>query len=242
MNTAHLNVFSQSVGVGGLLPFAYYKFDSNANDSIGTNNGTASSITYVNDANLAGLSASLTISTSYIDVPDSPEFSFTNGVNDLPFTIAFSYKCNKISGNQFFVSKRILSGSDEWQIIYSAGAFKITLIDPLGAGVGYVESSYSLPLVLGNYYHITATYNGSGLASGLKIYVNDIDGGVAITSGTYTGMSNTIAQVRIGQSGWVVGSNTVVGLMDSLAFYNTEATPTEVTEIYNKLINKIELG
>ena len=181
------------------------------------------------------------LGTHYMDIPDSDDFSFTDGAgNDTACTIAFSYKCNKTT-QQWFVNKRSDLGSNqEWWCLHNGSQFYFAFHDNTTGG--QINVKYVTPLVIGNYYHIVITYDGSGVQGGITMYVNDVDVSTRGIIGAYNGMSNTTAPVRVAQTGWGIAGNNVDGLIDSLAFYNTEATPSQATDIYNKLINKIELA
>ena len=92
-----INPYRFKVAPSGDIPLANiiseYKFENNVLDTVGTNDGTATGVTYVTDmvSKAGSLGAS---NTSYITVADADNLSFTNGSNDLPFSISFLIKFN----------------------------------------------------------------------------------------------------------------------------------------------------
>ena len=63
---------------------SYWKFDGNANDSVGTNNGTATNVTYT--TGLVGNTANFNGTNSKVVVPDANNLSFGNGTSDVDFS------------------------------------------------------------------------------------------------------------------------------------------------------------
>ena len=76
----------------------------------------------------------------------------------------------------------------------------------------------------------TATYDGSNLATGLKIYINGVE---AVTQHlshlVYNGMSLTTSNLDLGNG----NSNSYVGDLDECSIYDKELSAAEVLEIYN---------
>ena len=108
MNTAHLNVFSQLEAIAGVTPFAYYKFENNGNDSVGTNNAaTIGAPTYLTTGVFAGVSTRLDDPNEYFEIPDADEFSFTDGANDKPFSIAFSFKPEQAKNHSLLYKREV---------------------------------------------------------------------------------------------------------------------------------------
>jgi hypothetical protein len=221
---------------------AWYNFNNNVLDATpnahnGTEVGTPSYLTgiignainFQNDATLR-----------YVTVPDSDDFSFTNGVNDLPFSISFWVQnlANSATGN-WYVSKRTGTLTNaEYQIFRFTGSSQLVIALCSGGNFNNrIEClSTANPFALSTWAHIVFTYNGSGLASGLRIYVN----GVNVTSstatvGTYTGMSNTAANLGFGQALFsLINGLKHRGYMDLLGIWkNRELTLAEVNQLYN---------
>lgn len=90
---------------------SYYKLDSNSNDSIGSNNGTDTSVSYV--AGKIGNAGSFNGSTSYINIPDSTTLSFTNKI----CTWNFWFKTS--STTQACLISKMQSGNYEYAVYIS---------------------------------------------------------------------------------------------------------------------------
>src|SRR6478736_4152257 len=68
---------------------AYYKFDSNSNDfTKNSHNGTDTSVNYATAGKVSN-SATFNGTTSFINVPQSNDFDFSNAGGDIPFSVSF---------------------------------------------------------------------------------------------------------------------------------------------------------
>lgn len=202
----------------GLALVAWYKFENNINDSAGSNDGISSqNLTYVSDAD--GFAGSFNGFSSNVTIPDTDDFSFTDGVTDLPFKISLTWKCTRLSGTQLILNKRDnLSTGNEWQIATVGNTFRTDILSFNGSGL--LTATITDPLVLNKYYDIEVNYDGSGLHTGLKITVNGVESTVSSVTGTYNGMSNTNSVVMIGDAGWSPNSGFGVGgLIDNVKIY-----------------------
>jgi hypothetical protein len=105
-----------------------------------------------------------------------------------------------------------------------------------GGGGDTLQAYYDSAPVLNNnnWNNVVATYNGSGLNSGLKLYIN---GSVVSTTniGTLTGeLSAGDNTLRIGNSNsFPSTTNNIDGLIDETVIWNKELTSTEVSTLYN---------
>jgi hypothetical protein len=84
----------------------------------------------------------------------------------------------------------------------------------------------------GEWHHITATYNGSGAASGMTIYVDGALEPSVIGLDSLAGSIDTTEPFRIGE-GDVGGFESFTGNIDDVAVYSKELSSGEVTTIYN---------
>ena len=159
---------------------------------------------------------------------DSADLSFTDGVgNDQPFSI--SCKCRYTAGGTV-LSKYGAPGTREWVFGFSVNYFYFGLTDASGTGF---MSRYVGPLSTGVDYTITATYTGSKITTGIKIYVNgDLTTSSDYSSGTYSGMSNTAAPVEIGAVTGFLGGP-FAGRVWDLRVYSTELTTDEVAWLHD---------
>jgi hypothetical protein len=221
---------------------AYYPLDSNANDFSGKGyngtlvgpplfflNGVVNNCSdFVNDG-----------SFRYINIADQDDFSFTNGTNDVPFTISTWVYFSSFSTNgNWLISKRTnSSGGDEYQFAYSTslGLVTFTLYDKANNAVFLRCRSLAMPS-LNTWINYAITYDGSGTLAGLNLYQNGVIQNNKQLAGTYTGCNNGSSIVRLGMTSWTVDAIFKhKGLMDETAFWkNRELNATEILELYNK--------
>jgi surface protein len=212
---------------------ASYNFDTNFTDYTGNHPLTATgSVT----AGVAGGKVSncsdFNGTTGYLTAADSDDFSFTNGVNDLPFSISFWFNFDSGASASNFVQKRNASSDFEWQIIGSSSSIFIDCFSN-GIAADKLRKRYSATFNNNTWYHFTATYDGSGNNSGLKIYIDGLLTAAANQStGTYVGMTNFVSNTWIGTEDGITGM--LNGQIDELHIWkNKELTAAEVTDIYN---------
>ena len=78
--------------------------------------------------------------------------------------------------------------------------------------------------------HVVCTYDGSGNKNNVNIYLNGVlDNSTAISSGTYTAMSNTSQPFEIGRYN---GGSYADGSIDEVSVFNTELSQSDITAIY----------
>ena len=217
---------------------ASYNFDSDFTDYTGTNNPSSTNLV---TAGVAGGKVSNAVDfqnslSSYIVIPDSDDFSFTDGVNDLPFSISLWVKFDTLGNVGAFVWKGGGPSDREYRLQTQTATqgFVIKIMDPTTNVLERFALS-GVNIVTGNWYHIVATYDGSKTGAGLNLYVN----GVASTetpveTGTYTGMVNSSFPLAIGNRADTLSALSIDGLMDEVHIWkNRELTAAEVTDIYN---------
>jgi len=205
---------------------AYYRFNNDLIDQVSANNGTGTAITYTQGK--SGNAASFNGSSSFISIPDNNDFSFTDGVNDKPFSIAMAVKFNS-TGNGWLISKRN-SSNIEWQVFKYSGKLSVQLYSSDNSAISKSTDIAFVPTV-GVWYHFTFIYSGVGNP---KIYINAVLQSTTNTNvGTYLRMSNTIAPIIIGKAGWFSGLF-FNGAMDCLPIFNKELSQSEITNIFDK--------
>lgn len=216
---------------------ASYSFDTDFSDLTGNHPLTATGTV---TAGVAGGKVSNAVElaggTDYMTAADSDDFSFTNGVNDLPFTISTWFYMDTIDflSGQWLVCKRDLTGS-EYQIAYYQGYLLVALYSQLNTSNNNLQLTHTVALSTATWYHITVTYDGSATAAGIKLYLNGSSVALTdISAGIYTGMTNTNALLWLGAGGWNPPNHTLDGKMDETHIWrNVELTAAEVLNLYN---------
>jgi hypothetical protein len=105
-------------------------------------------------------------------------------------------------------------------------------------GIGQTLTSNAIRVFSSNvlsinpWYHVVVTYDGSKLANGIKIYINNSNTTLTTNYDTFTGSSINSQIVQFGRAG--LGGTHFNGIMDEIAIYNKELTPSEITQLYNE--------
>ncbi|PJJ08665.1 concanavalin A-like lectin/glucanase superfamily protein [Flavobacterium sp. 1] len=222
---------------------AYYKFNSNAIDSTGLSpNGTVTNATFVTGK--MGNAINFNNNTARVDFSDHDNFSFTTGNgNDVPFSISmWVYFTVFNSGNPTFngnwlINKRAdTPGTDEWQLALYEGNLYFSKFDRVTKN-NYQYIIVANPFTLNTWYHIVVTDNGTKTVAGLRMYINSaLISTTPIEVGTYTGMPNSSALMRIGLNAWnlITPSIRHQGNIDEVGIWKNRClTPREISELYN---------
>lgn len=207
---------------------AHYPLNSNSNDVINAQNGSDTSVSYAN-AGVKGNCATFSGVSSYFDVADSNNFSFTNGSSNTPFSINFWFKIPSWS-NALILNKRDTSNF-EWQLVTESGTnlvFRWYSQNNISLPQSFTITNANTLLTVNNWHMITITGNGNNNSvNEVNIYIN---GGLRTITRPATGrlcMLNTTGILRAGR---------ISGAIDGLRFWkNRELTSTEITNIYTTL-------
>lgn len=127
--------------------------------------------------NLASAHAALDFdgTDDYINLGNESAFSFGNGSTDEAFSISVWAKFADGSATQALVNKStILSGSTnqgEYALLLnSSERLYFRLIDE--DATAYIQKDSNSPLATDTWLHIVGTYDGTGSASGINLYVD----------------------------------------------------------------------
>jgi hypothetical protein len=121
------------------------------------------------------------------------------------------------------------NGSTGYLVFISASRMSIFFLDKTLPG--YIQLNGSTPIDLDTWYHVVFTYDGSGIANGVELYVNsnletktvlkdDIAGGSIISPATF----------NLGGTG---ASYFLNGYMDEVVIYDNVLSLSQVQERYN---------
>jgi len=225
--------FAKKTGSINLLNglFAYYPLDSNTNDLKNGYNGTGTAITYV--AGGINNEASFNGTSSKISIPNQADFNFTDGTNDKPFTISFTYVQNPVSDATLFIISK--NNTDfQWEVLLISRKISV-ILGRQSTGQNIRRDGLNM-LTTGTRYKITITYDGSKSETGIKIYKNNVDeSGATFPNASYTGMQSTTSEVTIGK--WLPNAQYITGTLDDICFWNRVLTTDEITANYNRTIN-----
>ena len=182
---------------------------------------------------------SLDGTNDHVLISDQDDFSFTNGSNDLPFSIsAWVYVGDISSDDGPFISKaNFTTGGNEWLFKHGNGKLQFFLYDNISSAAGYSIRTQAPSATLSDttWHHVVATYSGNGSQTGIKVYT---DGSQTTSTqsanGSYSRLRNTSTPVVIGATQDLANANRVFEdrIADCVVF-NKELTLAEVQEVYN---------
>jgi surface protein len=239
--TSLINTYGWTITDGGgvLTNESYlvasYNFDVDFTDYTGTHNATlgAAAVTAGFAGGVVSNCADFDGVNGFLSVLNSADFSMTDGVNDVPYSISFWVKFDTTIIDQWFINKWAGIGQREWIVALNSSGNLAWIISD-GSGSNYIRSDYAWSPTLSTWYHLVFTYDGSTLDTGLKTYINgSIVSAAQSTVGTYTGTVNTGFNTIIGEDPSTTSAN-LDGQMDELHLWKgRELTAAKVLDIYN---------
>ena len=245
-NIAKSQVFSNSLRNSLMLDLvSEWKFEEGIGQTVvnswgGTNNCILGDTTAIADNDPMWITSGCVYGNclsfdggDYVDCGDSDSLSFGNGLTDNPFTISVWIKASLASGG--IVTKSISSSTGEYYLLLSGTGIYLRLVDD--SANGYIGAYCSYSPYFNNWTHVTATYDGSGLYTGIKIYINgSLQSVSSANTGTYVAMENSLVSLKIGKR-----DSYISGLVDDVRIFNANLPTSQIKESYylglNKLLN-----
>ena len=222
-----------STEIDGII--SYWPLSANSNDSVGSNNGTDTSISYV-AGGIIGDQADFSASTSAnISIADSPTLSFPLQ----PFSISFWFEWDSITTSMFF-SKRDLTIASiiEYDFYYQAG-FTYFRVFSGGTNANFmrVQTGFLGTAVTGQLYNFIITYDGGTTNTGLNVYqngsINTSPPPIHSTTGTFVSMTDTATPLMLGKI-QIATTFSLNGKMSEAYLFDKELTPSEALFVYNE--------
>lgn len=222
---------------GGSIPstlltnlVSVYKAESNANDSFGTNNGTAQGgLTYS-----IGKSGNAFIgngTNAYVSLPDN-SWNFTGSMSINIWAYLSSSSVNSVLISNYYYSA---GGRDYGFVLEHQNNGNLRFyMQTLSNSPVIVSTSYAGRYNNWKMITITKLQNGA-----LRMYIDGVN--VATDNTTYNIYYNTINYSSINAArylGVTYGYLENNGKTDEFGIWNKELTSTEVTELYNTSIGK----
>jgi len=176
--------------------------------------------------------------SSVATVAQDPKLSFTDGVNDTGFSFAFKCRLDSSSAvDRTLISKFNLVAAEKEYRIYHASNNRIYAErrSTSGADFRYTYSTAN-PITVGEWAHVVVVFNAAGPDTSTtfanatqQIFVNGIEvTDTSLSTGTYTGMSSTNGQLRIGAR---EGQDYWSGHISDVKIFNKTLTSTEIAEL-----------
>lgn len=217
---------------------AYYKFDNSLIDATGFSpTGIETGIDYVSGK--TGNAARFDSPTDRITMADNINFSFTDNVNDIPFSInMWVYFTGFSSTSNTLINKRgTATPGGEWEVSVNGSRLSFAKMDQNGNTIyQYIQSPLSL-FSLNTWYNITVTDDGTKTVAGMKMYINSIlITTINSSSGVYTGMIDSTSQVRFGLASYSTSAANTAhqGYIEDVGIWkNRVLTQSEINYLYN---------
>jgi len=217
---------------------AAYKLSDGTDSYINAYNGTVGSAVIFSTTNAVDGSAGQfgNDPNSRITIADNDAFSFTDGTNDKPFSIKANIYVTQLGAiNPIFCRYTGSNNNTSEYLFYlrSNGKLALLLFNKASGGV-YIGAETSAALTVNTAYNIVCTYNGSGVYTGIKLYVNGVSQTLsALNNGSgYTSMGNTSLLSQIANSSTVV--NAYRGTLDELYIFKSELNQTQIDVLQTK--------
>jgi len=230
----------------GLFPFltAYWTADNIATDvHVNSLGGSFTGANYTTGKNGQAFNFVNDTSIRYVDVPDNNLLSFTDGTNDVPFSMrCWVWFDSKSSAVNVFANKRgaVNTTNNEWTFAF-LGSTNRLLFQKLSLGTNTNAATAFVDISLANSQWFHLFYTDNGTKFGGKLYINGVDLTTGHTEvGTYNRMANGNGVMRFGQFTFTTFENNKHrGRLDEIAIFNGyEATPQQVVDDYNLGVGK----
>jgi hypothetical protein len=203
--------------------------------------GNGNNGTLTNGASYTGGTIFLDGTDDYVNCGTGSTLTFNNGtnLNDIPFTIGVWVKFNSVSGYQLVIAKSDYGSSpNKREFLFFTNADSKIHINLMNSDNynNRIGRYYNTVLSTNTWYHMFATYNGSKLESGLKIYINGVR--VDDTSdslGTYSGLSRTTTPFSFGTdwNNYPNQGNKLSGYYGLGQVYRRELSAGEIAQNFN---------
>ena len=155
---------------------------------------------------------------------------------DQPFSVA-AYLSVQPQGGAPFGKMDDKNGTQGWDVEFHGLRPSVHLIHKWPDDVIHIQADEELPAA--TFVHVAITYDGSGKASGLRLYLNGILAKTTIKKDALAGSIRTNTPFSIGRRG--DASVPFHGLIDDLCVYDRELTSNELTSVATAATRQIAL-
>lgn len=214
---------------------AYYKFDSNSQNSVDSVIATETSISYANSGIISN-SATFNGTSSLVSIAYKSVFDFNTSTSDVPFSASFWIYPSNVTVIEREIASKYSSTTSQWVLRQRGTKIEAAIFNSIGAFKYYQFNDATYNLVANTWQHVVLTYDGLGLNGSFKLYFNSVlKSGAAVTnSGTYTRMSSSNVPVMIGSGRADSPAYFYNGRLDEIAIWrNKILTQTQINSLYN---------
>lgn len=203
-------------------------------DIKGANNGTlTNSPTSIAGKFGKGLSFA-SASSQYVDLSDDDVFSFITGSPDHAFSLTMWVNVASTNQTGMLLSKFGADPDSEWMFFIATNKLQANIDLADGSHAIYAQGPFTST---GAWKFLCFTYDGAGLAAGMKIYVDCIEvQDTQVEDALYTGMTNGAAKLLIAGRDVSGGEYYLNGSMDEVKIWDKVLSGAEMTaEMANTL-------
>ena len=229
-----------SVIVNAENPTNYYRLnetsltnDAIAVDSISGRNGAAFNMNFGTGKVSGAYIFNGTSSNIVLPVETDLQFTDSNG-NDVPFTLR-CWVNFAATGDRMLLNKIHASDNSnrEWFLYALNGSLMFNIQDSTGNNI---RVNYPFSKSLNVWYHITATYDGSGVKEGMNLYINGVNVGDKTATGIYTKMPKGNIRAKFGMHSNLTNVLTLNGILDEIGIWKGYSlNSSEVLSDYTEL-------
>lgn len=159
---------------------------------------------------------------------DDNKFSFTEGAPDHPFSVSLWLNIPATNVTMILLGK-IASVQGEWFVLLLNNVIYFRCQDLAGDNLITATAPFT---TINQWVFFTFTYDGAGLETGLKIYINKVESQTVQTeAGTYVGMANGTGRFTIARRDLAATPYYLNGLLDEVKLWNKELTQSEINLI-----------
>ena len=194
---------------------AYYKLDGNSNDSVGTNNGTDTAITYSTANGKIGQGAGFNGTSSLISLGNVLSIFGAITIS------AWVYKTSTVVGSIVARGNGTNGIFDQYMLDGDGTNFRFYLYN------GSTFLIATSPEIRNAWTHVVGVWSGG--ATPLQIYINGVKG---TDSASFTGTQPTGTGVNIGKDN-AGATQYFGGDIDEVAIYNRALSASEVLQLFN---------
>ena len=240
VGTEDLSAFDSVSGDSSLI--SHWKLNDNlATTNVidgtvaGNHDGTATSNTSTFSAADEGGVANKALDlggAEYITIGNDNDFSFGDGTDDSPFSVAIWVNYDGGANNRQIISKYDPATDREWKIESISGAVRVTLFDESTDDVATITVIGAMST---GWHFVVFTYDGRGgdaAADGVKIYIDRSESPVdRSTEASYAAMENLTADVLIGENNAGASGERWESGVNNVAIFNKQLSSEEIAAL-----------
>lgn len=151
--------------------------------------------------------ANFSTMTSQVSYTDNDKYTFTDGTNDLPFSVEFDVYFTRLNASQTWLFSKMNAAVSLFEYHCRMNVNKLAFyIGSTITATNFIGAQTSSILALNTAYHIRVTYDATKVWTGINIYVNNVlQTTTSVGAGTYTGMTNTATPLVLGWNSVTTG-------------------------------------